>query len=78
VDLSQAVRVGEITVPRGVQSGSFSIRDPRLADCIRAAGGRSLTFILVRENPIEHETGLVLGIAGNRHPTLRPPTLSVR
>ncbi|MEY2598198.1 MAG: hypothetical protein RLZZ142_457 [Verrucomicrobiota bacterium] len=78
VDGSRAVRVGEITVPRGVQSGSFSIRDARLTEFLRSAGPRSLTFIVVRENPIEEDTGLVLGIAGNHHPTLPAPTLSVR
>jgi hypothetical protein len=78
VDDSRAIPVGEITVPRGVQSGSFSIRDPRLTEFIRSAGSRSLTFILVRKNPIEQDTGLVLGIAGNRHLTLPAPTLRVR
>jgi hypothetical protein len=78
VDESRAVRVGEVVVPRGVQSGAFSIRSTRLSEIIRSAGNRPLTIILVRENPIEHESGLVLGIAGNRHPTVHPPTLSVR
>jgi hypothetical protein len=32
----------------------------------------------VRENRIEVGGGLVLGIAGNRHPSLPPPTLRVR
>ena len=78
VDESLAVRVGEVVVPRGVQSGAFSIRSSRLSEIIGSAGNRPLTIILVRENPIEHESGLVLGIAGNRHPLLQPPTLSVR
>jgi hypothetical protein len=78
VDESRAVRVGEVVVPRGVQSGAFSIRSARLSEIMRSTGNRPLTIILVRENPIGQETGLVLGIAGNRHPLLPPPTLSVR
>jgi hypothetical protein len=78
VDESLAVRVGEVVVPRGVQSGAFSIRSVRLSEAMKSAGHRPLTIILVRENPVEQETGLVLGIAGNRHPVLQPPTLSVR
>jgi hypothetical protein len=37
-----------------------------------------LTLVIVRENRIEVGGGLVLGIAGNRHPMLPPPTLRVR
>lgn len=78
VDESKAVRVGEFTVPRGVQSGSFVVDGARLVASLRADANQLLTLILVRENRIEVGGGLVLGIAGNRHPMLAPPTLRVR
>jgi ferric-dicitrate binding protein FerR (iron transport regulator) len=78
VNESEAVRVGEFTVPRGVQTGMFVLEDPRLLERIQSDPNRLLTLILVRENPITVGGGLVLGIAGNRHPTLAPPRLSVR
>ena len=78
VDKSKAVRVGEFTVPRGVQSGSFVVDGARLVASLKADANGLLTLILVRENRIEVGGGLVLGIAGNRHPLLAPPTLRVR
>jgi hypothetical protein len=78
VDESKAVRVGEFTVPRGVQSGSFVVDGARLVASLKADANGLLTLILVRENRIEVGGGLVLGIAGNRHPLLAPPTLRVR
>ena len=78
VDESKAVRVGEFIVPRGVQTGMFSMDSPQLIERIKADPNHLLTLILVRENRIEQGAGLVLGIAGNQHPTLPPPTLRVR
>jgi hypothetical protein len=77
VNTAEAVRVGEFTVPRGVQTGVFVVENPRLLQQIQNDANRLLTLILVRENPITVGGGLVLGIAGNRHPTLSPPRLSV-
>jgi ferric-dicitrate binding protein FerR (iron transport regulator) len=78
VDQSKAVRVGEFIVPRGVQTGQFSMSSPQLIERLQADPNRLLTLILVRENRIEQGGGLVLGIAGNQHPALSPPTLRVR
>lgn len=78
VDESKAVRVGEFIVPRGVQTGQFSMSSPQLIERLQADPNRLLTLILVRENRIEQGGGLVLGIAGNQHPSLPPPTLRVR
>jgi hypothetical protein len=78
VDESKAVRVGEFIVPRGVQTGQFSIEGAPLVERIKADSNRLLTLILVRENRIEESGGLVLGIAGDQHPTLPPPTLRLR
>lgn len=78
VNEAKAVRVGEFTVPHGVQTGSFSVEGPRLLAMLKSDANGLLTLILVRENRIEVGGGLVLGIAGNRHPSLPPPTLRVR
>ena len=78
VDESKAMRVGEFTVPLGVQSGAFIVDGAGLVESLKADANRLLTLILVRENRIEVGGGLVLGIAGNRHPVLPPPTLRVR
>ncbi len=78
VNESNTVRVGEFIVPRGVQTGVFSVESPELIERIKTDSNRLLTFILVRENRIEQGGGLVLGIAGNQHPALPPPTLRVR
>lgn len=78
VDESKAIRVGEFIVPRGVQTGVFSLDSPQLRERIKADSNRLITLILVRENRIEQSAGLVLGIAGNQHPSLQPPTLRVR
>lgn len=78
VDESETIRLGEFIVPRGVQTGSFSIEGPKLVERLNADANRLLTLIIVRENRIEESGGLVLGIAGNQHPTLPPPTLRIR
>jgi ferric-dicitrate binding protein FerR (iron transport regulator) len=78
VDLSKAVRVGEFIVPQGMQSGSFSIEGEALARAIARDPNRLLTLVLVRENAIQDRGGVVLGIAGNNHPLLPPPTLRFR
>jgi hypothetical protein len=78
VDESKAVHLGEFIVPRGVQTGQFSMSSPQLIERLQADSNRLLTLILVRENRIEQGGGLVLGIAGNQHPSLSPPTLRVR
>ncbi|MEY5026064.1 MAG: hypothetical protein RLZZ244_1592, partial [Verrucomicrobiota bacterium] len=78
VDLNQATRLGEFIVPEGVQTGSFSVAGEALNRAIAGDPNRLLTLILVRENPIQGEGGIVLGIAGNHHPLLPPPTLWIR
>ena len=39
---------------------------------------RLLTLVIVRESRIEQPGGLVLGFAGNQHPTLSAPVLTLR
>lgn len=78
VDAQRAVKVGEFTMPVGVLRGPMSIEGDALLERIRHDGNRQLTLIIVRENPLEQPSGIVHGFAGNRHPSLPPPTLRLR
>ncbi len=78
VDVTKARRIGEIVIPGGVSTGSVSVEGPGLADAVRKDANRIMTLLLVRENPIRTKWGHVLGFAGNAHPSLPPPTLSLR
>lgn len=78
VDGRKAVRVGDFTMPSGLLRAAMSIDGSALVERIRHDGNRLLTLIIVRENPLELAAGVVHGFAGNRHPTLPPPTLRLR
>jgi hypothetical protein len=78
VDPAKSLKVGEFTLPRGVLRGAFSIEGAALVDCLRKDANRLLTLIVVRENALELDSGVVHGFAGNRHPSLPPPTLRLR
>lgn len=75
VDLAQAVKLGTFTTPRGVVSGVFSIEGETLANFLNADANRRATLVVVRETIQLGNTTAVHGFAGNRHPTLAPPTL---
>jgi hypothetical protein len=75
VDVTRAVKLGTFTTPRGVVSGAYSISGEALADFLNRDGNRQATLIVVRETLEAKNTGAVHGFAGNRHPTLAPPTL---
>jgi len=75
VDTTRAVKLGTFTTPRGVVSGTYSIEGRALADFLNADVNRHATLIVVRESAEAKDTGAVHGFAGNRHPTLAPPTL---
>lgn len=75
VDGGRTVRLGEFTVPRGVQSGWFGIRSEALGDFLKEDGNRLASLIVVRETAEMEGGGLVHGIASSRHPTLPPPRL---
>jgi ferric-dicitrate binding protein FerR (iron transport regulator) len=75
VDPTRAVKLGTFTTARGVVSGTYSIEGPALAEFLNADVNRHATLIVVRETMEEKNTGAVHGFAGNRHPTLAPPTL---
>jgi hypothetical protein len=75
VDTTRAVKLGTFTTPRGVVSGAYSIEGRALADFLNSDANRQATLIVVRETEEAKDTGAVHGFAGNRHPTLAPPTL---
>jgi hypothetical protein len=78
VDETKAVKVGDFTMPQGVLRGAFSIESPELLEHLKQESNGLLTLIVVRENPLGNGSGVVHGFAGNRHPTLAPPTIRIR
>jgi ferric-dicitrate binding protein FerR (iron transport regulator) len=75
VDLAKAVKLGTFIMPRGVMSGAYGISGPSLAAFLNSDANRLATLIIVRETSEPKPNGAVHGFAGNRHPTLAPPTL---
>lgn len=75
VDTTRAVKLGTFTTPRGVVSGVFSIEGDALANFLNRDTNRHATLIVVRETVQPKNSSAVHGFAGNRHPTLAPPTL---
>jgi hypothetical protein len=75
VDLTRAVKLGTFTTARGVVSGSHTIEGAALADFLTRDANRQATLIVVRETAEGTRNSAVHGFAGNRHPTLAPPTL---
>ncbi len=77
VDTTRAVKLGTFTTPRGVVSGSYTIEGAALAEFLTRDANRQATLIVVRETAEAARNSAVHGFAGNRHPTLAPPTLSL-
>ncbi len=75
VDTTRAVKLGIFTTPRGVVGGTYAVASPALADFLNGDANRHATLIVVRETTDAKNNGAVHGFAGNRHPTLAPPTL---
>jgi hypothetical protein len=75
VDTTRTVKLGTFTTPRGVVGGTYSIEGQALAAFLNADVNRHATLIIVRETQEPKNSGAVHGFAGNRHPTLAPPTL---
>lgn len=71
----KAVKLGSFTLPQGVLEGSFSVKTPELAEFLQGDANRLATLVIVRETTETKSGSVVHGFAGNRHPTLRPPTL---
>lgn len=75
VEMSKAVILGNFTIPQGVLEGAFTMRSTELADFLNKDSNHLATLIIVRETKETLGGGVVHGFAGNRHPTLKPPTL---
>jgi hypothetical protein len=75
VDTTRAVKLGAFTMPAGVVSGAYTVNTPELAAFLSRDGTRRATLIVVRETAVGKTNAAVHGFAGNRHPTLAPPTL---
>jgi hypothetical protein len=75
VDTTHAVKLGTFTMPPGVVSGAYTVNTLELADFLTRASNHRATLIVVRETSVAKTNAAVHGFAGNRHPTLAPPTL---
>ena len=75
VDLTRAVKLGTFTMPPGVVGGACTVNTPELAAFLTHDTNRRATLIVVRETSVATSNAAVHGFAGNRHPTLAPPTL---
>jgi hypothetical protein len=75
VDTTRAVKLGTFTMPPGVVSGAYAVNTPELAAFLTHDPNHRATLIVVRETSVAKSNAAVHGFAGNRHPTLAPPTL---
>lgn len=75
VDPTRAVKLGTFVSPRGVVGGTYAISGAKLVEFLNGDANRHVTLIVVRETAEPKNTSAVHGFAGNRHPTLAPPTL---
>lgn len=75
VDPTRAVKLGTFTMPSGVVSGAYTVNTPELAAFLTHTASDRATLIVVRETAVATTNAAVHGFAGNRHPTLAPPTL---
>jgi hypothetical protein len=77
VDISKANKLGTFITPKGVVTGTYSIGGQALADFLNNDANRRATLVVVRETSDPNNNSAVHGFAGNRHPTLAPPTLKL-
>lgn len=75
-DLSK--KLGTFSVPRGVQSGTFTLSNDALTDALNQDQNRIVTLVIVRETIESRSGGLVHSIASSRHPTLPAPRLLLK
>ena len=70
--------LGEFTVPRGIQSGTFGIRGKKLARFLNDDQNRMASLVVVRTTMETRGGGLVHAFASSRHSSLPAPKLLVR
>ena len=78
VDSGRARRLGTFRIPRGTVEGVYTVGGEALVDFLRRDGNGLATLVLVCETEQASKESVVFGFAGNRHPTLAPPTLRIR
>ena len=69
------MKLGTFSMPAGVVSGVYTVNTPELAAFLGHEIKRRATLIVVRVTSVAKLNAAVHGFAGNRHPTLAPPTL---
>jgi hypothetical protein len=74
----KTILLGEFTVPRGVQSGTFGMRGKKLARFLNDDQNRMASLVVVRTTMETRGGGLVHAFASSRHPSLPAPRLIVR
>lgn len=79
VSATSAVKLGAFIVEQGIQRGAITFRSDALTRFLRSENpdGR-VTLVISRETIETDGGGLVHGFASRRHPTLPPPTLSIK
>lgn len=78
LDPEKAVRIGEFTIPRGVQAGTFGIRGEALARFLEEDKNDLATLVVVRTTMETRGGGLVHSFASARHPSLPAPAIHVK
>lgn len=76
VDQERATKLGTFVIPGGIGNGTFGITGEALVRFLNADKNRHATIVIVRETVANAESA-VHGFAGNRHPSLAPPTLTL-
>ena len=71
------LKVGEFTIPKGIQSGAFSIDSSELVEILKSSEGQLLELVVLRETQESQQGGLVHAFASSRHESLPGPILRV-
>lgn len=75
--LDQCEMLGTLSVPRGMQKGSFTLSNDSLVSFLKADRNRRVTFLIVRLSGEERSQGLVHAFASSHHPEASGPTLEI-
>lgn len=81
VDPGVTRQLASFTIARDETAGVRKLQSPELTEFLRSDSNGLVTLILVRDTmtgPNDPYGGLVHAIAGNAHPTIAPPSLTLR
>lgn len=78
LDPDKTTLLGEFTIPRGIQSGTFGIRGKQLTAFLNADQNRKASLVIIRTTMETRGGGLVHAFASARHPVLPAPALVVK